>query len=163
MPWYVLYTKSRNEKKTSLLLSQRGFEVFCPMQETIKQWSDRRKKVSEPIFRSYLFVHLEDYNARQVEVLTTPGAVRFLWWLGKPAVVRDEEITAIRDFLDNYKSIALSISFAKGQAVTVAHGPLQEQKGTIVRIKGNKATLLLASLNWNITAELPLNYLKADN
>ena len=162
MPWYVLYTKPRNEKKTAALLAERGFIVFCPMQETIKQWSDRKKKVSEPIFRSYLFVHLQDYNSRQVEVLTTPGAVRFLWWLGKPAIVRDEEIQAIRDFLDDYDSVALSISFTEGQAVTVAHGALQEQKGTIVRLKGTKATLLLTSLNWNITAELPLSHLKAD-
>ncbi len=60
MPWYVLYTKSRNEKKLTQLLSEKGFDVYCPLQETVKQWSDRKKKVQEPIFKSYIFVHLKN-------------------------------------------------------------------------------------------------------
>ncbi|MGH2644138.1 MAG: transcription termination/antitermination NusG family protein, partial [Chitinophagaceae bacterium] len=53
MPWYALYTKSRNEKKVAERLVQKDIEIFFPLQEEVHQWSDRRKKVKVPVFRSY--------------------------------------------------------------------------------------------------------------
>jgi len=85
MAWYVLYTKPRNEKKVTRLLQEKGVEVYCPMQESIKQWSDRKKKVQEPIFRSYVFVKMDDYETESARVLRTAGTVRFLWWLASRA------------------------------------------------------------------------------
>lgn len=160
MPWYVLYTKPRNEKKTARLLSERGITVYCPVRETVKQWSDRKKKIQEPVFRSYVFVELEQYEEEQVEVLTTPGAVRFLWWQGKPGRVREEELTAIRDFLEDYKDAEWTIQMEEGNSVTVMEGPLKDQEGTIIRVQGNKAVLQLRSLGWNITAELSVQSLR---
>jgi len=160
MPWYVLYTKPRNEKKTALLLEEKGIEVYCPVQEVVKQWSDRKKKVWEPVFRSYVFVQLDQYDKGQTEVLETPGAVRFLWWLKKPAAVRTEEIQAIKDFLNDYRGSAISVLMGEGENVTVMEGPLKDQQGKIVKLKGNKAILQLRSLGWNIMAELPLQSLK---
>lgn len=156
MPWYVLYTKPRNEKKVAVRLQEKGLEVYCPIREEIKQWSDRKKKVMEPLFRSYIFVHLDNYDREQVQVLTTPGSVRFLWWLGKPGVVRDEEIIAIRDFLNDYRGTHISVNLGAGQWVEVSEGPLKDQKGKIISIKGNKAILQLRSLGWNVMAELPI-------
>lgn len=160
MPWYVLYTKPRNEKKTAKLLEAKDVEVYCPLQEIVKQWSDRKKKISEPVFRSYIFVKLEAYEQEQTAVLETPGAVRFLWWQKKPGIVRDEEITEIRNFLERYKGVSLTVNFAEGDTVTVADGPFREQTGNIVRIKRKTAVLELKSLGWNIVAELPLQAIK---
>ena len=115
MSWYVLYTKPRNEKKTATLLQEKGITVFCPLQETIRQWTDRKKKIQEPLFKSYIFVHLKDYETQQVNVLTTRGAVRFLWWQGKPGVVRDEEIEAIQYFLNEYRGAEITVSFNEGE------------------------------------------------
>src|SRR4051812_48560014 len=109
MPWYVLYTKPRNEKKVATLLQEKGVEVYCPVKEEVRQWSDRKKKISEPVFKSYIFVSLEDYNGQNIPVLETPGSVRFLWWNKKPGIVRDKEIQAIRDFLNNYKGAEITI------------------------------------------------------
>lgn len=159
MPWYVLYTKPRNEKKTAQRLSEKGIEVYCPLQETLRQWSDRKKKVQEPLFKSYLFVRLNDYKQEQVNVLTTAGAVRFLWWQGKPGEVREEEIEAIRQFLNEYKGAAISVAFEKGEEVRIKEGALKEQKGKIIRLKGNKAFLEIQSLGWSVVAELPLQAL----
>ena len=159
MGWYVLYTKSRNEKKVAGLLSAKGIEVYCPIQEVIKQWSDRKKKIQEPVFRSYVFVQLKDYETEHVAVLRTPGAVRFLWWLGKPGLVRNEEIKLIRDFLNKYKDAAITFEIKEGQEVKITEGPLKENTGKVIRIHGKKAILFVRSLGWNLVAEVPIQSL----
>src|SRR5690606_20682493 len=98
MPWFVLYTKPRAEKKTAEQLARMGVEVYCPVVRTMRQWSDRKKKVDIPLFSSYLFVNLTE-EERNV-VFRASGVVRYLFWLGKPAVVRQEEIDTIREWLD---------------------------------------------------------------
>lgn len=160
MPWYALYTKSRNEKKVADLLERKGIEIYCPIQEEVRQWSDRKKKVKMPVFRSYVFVHLDDYKKESIPVLETPGAVRFLWWLGKPGIVRDEEIHDIRNFLEQYQGTELSIDYHRGERVRVAEGPLKEQQGVILDIKNKKAVLYIDSMGISITAQLPLGFLK---
>jgi transcription antitermination factor NusG len=161
MAWYVLYTKPRNEKKTATLLEDRGFEVYCPVQEVVKQWSDRRKKIQEPVFRSYVFVQLENYQKQQVDVLMTPGAVRFLWWLQRPGIVRDEEIVAIKTFLCEYGSTEISIIHHPGTQVMITAGPLIGQSGVVIKTSGSKAILQLSSLGWSITAQIPVQQLSA--
>lgn len=159
MAWYVLYTKSRNEKKVAQVLAAKGVEVFCPLQQSIRQWSDRKKKIQEPIFKSYIFVQLPNYEDDSIAVLTTPGAVRFLWWLGKPGIVRDEEIRSIRDFINKYKDAAITTEVKQGQEVTIMEGPLKENKGKVLRIHGKKAILFVKSLGLNLVAEIPLQSL----
>ncbi|HEX5552256.1 MAG TPA: UpxY family transcription antiterminator [Chitinophagaceae bacterium] len=162
MSWYALYTKSRNEKKVADLLERQGIEVYCPMQEEVRQWSDRKKKVKMPVFRSYVFVHLGHYLNESVQVLETPGAVRFLWWLGKPGIVRDEEIAVIKSFLQQYEGAEINVEYHQGDQVRIAAGPLKEQTGVIIDIKNKKAVLSISSLGIMLTAQLPLNLLKPE-
>lgn len=159
MSWYVLYTKPRNEKKVARLLTDEGVNVFCPLREEVRQWSDRKKKVSEPVFTSYIFVQMEDYKKECADVLSTPGAVRFLWWNGKPGLVRDVEIQAIKDFLNEYKDVEITVNFKEGEQIKVNEGPLKDAAGKIIMIQGNKAILHLHSLGLNMTAKLPLQSL----
>ena len=58
--WYAIYTKSRNEKKVSSLLAEQDIEHYLPLVKKIRQWSDRRKTVEEPLFSSYIFVHITE-------------------------------------------------------------------------------------------------------
>ena len=94
MNWYVLYVQSRKEKKVAEMLQEMKVQVYCPHIKEIRQWSDRKKTIESPLFKSYVFVRLQD-RERQL-VFGVPGVVRYLFWLGKPAVVRDEEIQAIK-------------------------------------------------------------------
>ena len=160
MPWYVLYTKPRNEKKLALLLEKKGITVYCPLNETIKQWSDRKKKVQEPLFKSYIFVYLSDYENENTTTLMTAGAVRFLWWNGKPGVVRDTEIQSIKDFLNKYRGVEITADIQEGETVTIKEGPLKETEATVIKVQGNKAILHLKSLGWNLTALMPLQSLE---
>lgn len=163
MPWYALYTKSRNEKKVADILERKGVEIYCPLQEEVRQWSDRKKKVKMPVFKSYVFVRMNDYKKESVAVLETPGAVRFLWWLGKPGLVRDEEIINIRHFLEQYQGSEMQIDYHRGERVRVAEGPLKEQQGVILDIKNKKAVLYIDSMGIRLTAQLPLGFLKPEN
>lgn len=161
MPWYALYTRSRTEKKVADLLIKKNMEVYCPLQEEIRQWSDRKKKVKVPVFRSYVFVHLDDYTAGCGSVLNTPGAVRFLWWQGKPGIVRDEEIEEIKKFLKDYGGSEISIvDYRRGEKVKIAAGPLKEQEGVIIDLQNKKAVLSIESLGVDLIAQLPLTMIK---
>lgn len=156
MKWYVLYTKPRNEKKLAATLTEKGFIVYCPVQETVKQWSDRKKKIIEPLFKSYIFICLEDYNDYSEKVLRNAGAVRFLWWQGKPAIVRHDEIDAIKNFLQSYKNVHVEGNFEKGDNVVVNEGPLRNMEGVIMDVKKNIAKLYLPKFGISIVANLPI-------
>src|SRR5206468_12120920 len=99
--WYVVYTKPRWEKKVADLLTRKGIESYCPLNKVKKQWHDRKKIISEPLFTSYVFVHISVHSHNNV--LQTSGIINFVYWLGKPAVVRDDEIDTIKSFLDHYE------------------------------------------------------------
>lgn len=163
--WFVLYTKPRSEKKTAALLAAKNVMVYCPTQVNIKQWSDRKKKVEEPIFRSYIFVNLKDYKEENVQVLTTPGAVRFLWLHNKPGIVRDKEIDAIKIFLRTYSNIQsiASTEMLPGDFVRINSGPFHDQEGELIKIKGQRAFLRLNSLGVELRAELPLVAIEKTN
>ena len=54
--WHALYVRSRSERKVLTQLEEMGVEAYLPLITLIKQWSDRRKKVEEPLFKSYVFI-----------------------------------------------------------------------------------------------------------
>src|ERR1700733_7578238 len=91
--WYAVHTRPRWEKKVAGLLAKKKLEFYCPLNKVQRQWSDRKKIVTEPLFSSYVFVHIDE--TEQVPVRVTDGVINFVYWLGKPAVVRNEEILAI--------------------------------------------------------------------
>src|ERR1700761_8327786 len=96
--WYAVYTKSRWEKKVYRLFCEKGMEAYCPLNRVRKKWSDRIKWVEEPLFKSYVFVRVAEIELPAVRLVN--GVVNFVYWLGKPALVRDNEIETIRKFLD---------------------------------------------------------------
>ena len=93
-PWYAVYTRSRWEKRLMELLTAKGIEAYVPLRKVIHKWSDRNKLVDEPLIRSYCFVKVgeKDY----FEVLNTPGAVRYIWFSGKPAAIPERQINTLR-------------------------------------------------------------------
>ena len=121
LPWYVLYTKPRNEKKVAQRLSEAGYTVYCPLQKVRRQWSDRTKVVEEPLFQSYLFIQIEDHC--RDEVFTYPGTVRYLFWLRRPAQVRQVEINTIQKWLGEYNHEDIDISdIQTGYLVRITSG-----------------------------------------
>jgi transcription antitermination factor NusG len=151
--WYVIYTKARSEKKVAKLVNEIGLESYCPVKQELRQWSDRKKKVEVVLFTSYVFVYCttKDFDA----IYSIPGFVRFVPYLGKPAVVQNFEIENIRIFLEEFSN--KDVSLFVNQEVTVTEGPLKGRAGTIVRLSKNKAKLQLRNLGLTLFAEVHKN------
>lgn len=145
MNWYVVYTKPKWEKKVASQLILKGINCYCPLKTHIRQWSDRKKKVEIPVFNSYVFVQIEDINRNKIFEVT--GAVRYLFWLGKPAVVRDEEINVLKKWLSSPEDIEISIAPLKvGDVVELDSGPFISQKAQVKEVNKTHFVLVLESL-----------------
>lgn len=143
--WYVVYTKPKWEKKVAERLSDMGIECYCPLITQVKQWTDRKKKVVVPLFNSYVFVQLED--ADRNSVFQIAGVVRYLFWLGKPAIVRDEEINAIKTSLkaENISDITVT-AIQVGDRIKIESGAFSNQEAIVQEVSNTHYILVLESL-----------------
>lgn len=160
LQWHAIYVSANREKKLAAHFEQRGIEVYCPCQTEVRQWSDRKKKVSVPLFRSYLFLRI-DHQRDQLQVLQTPGVVAFVKWLRQIAVIRDEEIKAIRDFLSNHEEVKLHSleNLKRGDELSVQRGPMMGKTGKVLDSSRHKVKLLLEQLGMEMIAEIPKSQL----
>jgi len=133
--WYAVCTKSRCEKSLVSKLNEKGIEAWIPLQRTLKQWSDRKKRVEEVMIRSYIFVHIQPQQYD--EVLKNPGAVRFIWFNGEPAVIPDSQIEILKLISDSdVKVTTVASRLAPGTPVKIIAGPLEGLTGELVNSCG---------------------------
>lgn len=129
--WYPIYTLPRSEKKTAEALKKQGIEVYLPLLKTLKQWSDRKKWVEEPIFKSYVFVRIS--NKEYDKVLQTYSVVRFIYFSGQAAFIPQAQMDILQNYLsDNYAPEITSEKLAKGQRVKIISGNLKGYEGEMV-------------------------------
>lgn len=158
--WFALYTKPRWEKKIDGILIRKGIESWCPLQKVEKQWSDRKKIIEDPLFKSYVFVRIDD--AERTKVLTTDGVLNFVHYLGKPAVIKTEEIDIIKKYLaekDARISIISHEGFKEETKIIVNHGVFMGNEGTVLRGGKKKVYVKLESLGQVMVVEFPAEYL----
>ncbi len=144
--WYALYTRSRFEKKLLSELTDRSIEVFLPMREVLSRWKDRKKRIWMPLFPGYIFVHQIDTPANRYRVLNIPGAVRFVGSEGHAEPVPDEQLEAVRRFLESSISIDPYPYLQVGKRVEVVAGPLKGIQGILVKKKGKFRFVLQVDL-----------------
>lgn len=151
--WYVIYTKPRWEKKVHGLLSDQGIEAYCPLNRVKKKWSDRMKWVDEPLFKSYVFVRILPDD--QTLVRMVPGVINYIYWLGKPAVVKDNEIEDIRRFLNEHTDVKVeSIELRPDDRVIIRTGLLMDREATVQRIMHKTVEVLIESLGYKLVAQV---------
>jgi transcription antitermination factor NusG len=149
--WYAVYTKPRWEKKVNSLLTEKGFESYCPLNKVRRKWSDRIKLVEEPLFKSYLFVNIDESTRNEIRM--TNGVMNFVYWQGKPAVIKDKEIIAIKNFLDEYEDVQITpIQLSPNQRVRIATGPLMDREGKVIDIRGKMVKVAIDSLGYILMA-----------
>ncbi|MGQ7945289.1 UpxY family transcription antiterminator [Flavobacterium sp. WC2509] len=152
MNWYVVYTKSKWEKKVAERLNEIGITTYCPLVTKLSQWSDRKKKIQVPLFNSYIFVQVEEKD-RNV-IFEIPGAVRYLFWLGKPAIVKENEIQIIQDWLNVPDAFEVKVEkWQKGDKIVLESGPFLAQSAIVQEVKHSHYVLVLESLGCILKVE----------
>ena len=153
LPWLVVYTKPRQEKKLAGRLTQMGYEVYCPTQRIKKRWSDRWKWIELPLFTSHLFIKIDP--ERREAIYFVPGFVRFLFWLKRPAQVRPKEIDTLKHWLNDFEMAAISFEdYQVGQSVKMLSGPIQGHYATISEQRGGVLELILKELQIKVKVDL---------
>ena len=157
--WYAVYTRPRWEKKVYALFQEQGITAYCPLNKVRKKWSDRYKIVHEPLFKSYVFVQVEENEMTKVRMVS--GVVNFVYWNGKPAVIKEGEIHTIRRFLNEYEHVeAEPVHFAPNQRVKIMSGVLMDKEGVVIHSDKNKVQIILESLGFKLTARLNRNEIR---
>ncbi|MBM3168357.1 MAG: UpxY family transcription antiterminator [Bacteroidetes bacterium] len=158
--WYVMYTSSRAEKKVADRLQKEGVEVFLPLVEELRQWTDRKKKVQKALFNGYVFV--KTHRNHLWNCLQVPGAVKFVNFSGVPATIREEDVEIIQRVVATGVAIETDGSeIAPGEKVKVIGGSLQDMVGECIE-KGNKDYFLIRipGIYQNILVTIPRKFLQ---
>lgn len=151
--WYVVYTKPRWEKKVHANLTSRGLASYCPLRKVRNQWSDRVKLVEEPLFKSYLFVHITEPEMTVVRMVD--GVLNFVYWQGKPAIVKDREIDVIRRFLNEHDNGQVQALVLKPQSkVLIKGGVLMDKEATVRRVLHQSVEVVIESLGYKLVAQV---------
>jgi transcription antitermination factor NusG len=148
--WFAVYTRPRWEKKVVKLLDDKGIENYCPLNKVVKQWSDRKKTVFEPIFKSYVFVRISEDDKWNLKKIN--GILNFVYWLGKPAHIRDEEIDTIKKFLNEFSEITVEQELQVNAKVRIKQGVLMNYQGILLEISGNRAKIKIESMGLQLSA-----------
>ena len=148
--WHAVYTKPRWEKKVAALLEVKGIEYYCPLNKVVKQWSDRKKTVLEPLFKSYVFVQVPE--DKKWELLDINGILNYVSWLGKPAKIKESEITTIRKFLKEFNTVeVVDGPLMVNAKVKVKQGALMNYQGILLQISGNRVSVKIESMGLQLT------------
>ncbi len=160
MDWYVIYTKSRAEKKVRDTLQEAGYEVYLPLIKTMRQWSDRKKKVEVPLFPGYLFIKTDPndfWKIRDIE-----GVVNFVHFGDSIAQVRDQDILNIRILLKESSHVSVvNTIFKQGEEILISEGKFKGYKGLIEFSKGkNNLVVSLLEIGMSVKLEIPAEFVR---
>ena len=154
VPWYALYSRPRHEKKLADLLNEKGIEAYVPVRKVLKQWSDRKKMVEEPLIRSYCFVRAKP--KWYFEALNTHGAVRYVWFSGKPAPIPDRQINTLKILAGSDMNVEqVSCNLKEGEYIKITGGPLMGTIGEIKSVSGkNKVIIRIDHLSTGLSVTI---------
>jgi len=162
--WYLLYTNPRSEKKVNTELILKGYETYLPLQKVLKQWSDRKKWVEEPLFKSYLFIKT-DLEKNVYNILNVPGIVKFVNFERKPVVVHEKDIQMIKVLLGNFSHLETETYAPKaGDIVEIVTGALAGYRAKLISAHGNKQVYIeMPEIMQSIKINIPLHHIKPIN
>ena len=152
MNWYVICTKPNTELKVASQLNSLGINAFCPSYSFIKKYSDRKKKAEKPLMPRYVLVKMQEKD--RANVFAIPNVIRYLFWLGKPAIVRHEEIEILKNELEGYQSISDKSSLNVGSDFAISTGPFKGINGKILNFSNNMVRLELKSIGLFLTVNI---------
>ena len=151
--WFALYTKPRWEKKVNSLLNDKGVECYCPLNRVKRKWTDRIKTIEEPLFKSYVFVKVDDTERTKVRL--TNGVINFVYWNGKPAIVKEKEIQTIKRFLDEHEAVQVRpMELMPNQVVLITSGAFMDQQAVVLDANKKEVRVAILSLGQELIATI---------
>ena len=148
MNWYVLHTRPISEKKAEKQLLSIGINAYCPIRSEIKQWSDRKKRIDKPLLPRMIFVNIDDKDINRV--FKSSSVIRYMFWLGKRAIVRQSEIDVLKKYLNGSHNLLNS----KLSEIKVGDNfklPFfKNEKGIVNRISNNNIWIFLKSIGYSV-------------
>jgi transcription antitermination factor NusG len=159
LKWYALRVRSNHERLTSAHLRARGVEEFSPTFTTERQWSDRKKKVEQFLFSSYVFCRLDP--DRRVPIASVPGAVGLVSFGSGPAEIPALEIEAVRRMTDSGLVVAPWPFLQVGQPVVIERGPLAGVEGILQEIRKTfRLVISIGLLQRSVSAEVDRSWIR---
>ena len=150
--WYAIYTRPRWEKKVAEYLLERGIEHYCPLNKVVRQWSDRKKVILDPVFKGYVFVKPEEQKKWDIKKI--PGVLNYVYWLGKPAQIKEEEILTIKKFLNEFHNVEVEKKgFVVNTPVRITQGILMNYEGMVIEVFGNRAVVKIDTMDIQLSAQ----------
>ena len=152
MNWYVIHTKPKSEKKAEEQLLSLGINAYCPIRNEIRLWSDRKKRIQVPVLPSMVLVKIEDKDINRVFECT--GVVRYMFWLGKRAVVRQSEVDILKKYLNGDYNLINSklLNIKVGDNFSLS--PFNNERGVVNRISNNNIWIYLKSIGYSVKLKL---------
>ena len=152
MNWYVIHTKPRSEKKAEEQLLSLGINAYCPIRNEIRLWSDRKKRIQVPVLPSMVLVNIDEKDINRV--FECSGVVRYMFWLGKRAVVRQSEVDILKKYLKgDYNLINSKLSNIKvGDNFSLSS--FNNERGIISKISNNNIWIYLKSIGYSVKLKL---------
>jgi transcription antitermination factor NusG len=156
--WKAIYVASRAEKKVAERIEEKGFTCYLPVQKVMRQWSDRKKKIIQPMLRGYVFVQPEVHERKSI--LEIPGVVCFVRNLGQDAIIREKEIQTLRTIEAlGYEASLYKTTVHPGEHVKIEHGPLKGQDAKVLEVTkdGTIYAFLLEGIGQCVKVKIPLD------
>ncbi len=151
--WYAVCTRPQHELKVAAALTKKGIENFCPQTRKMLVSNGFRKKINwSPVFPSFVFVHISE--AEVSNVLRTNDVVNFMYWMGKPAIIADEDINTIEQFAARYPNVTVQrTAIVKNGLAVSGAGRIEETEESDENIR-----TVIPSLGFILTASREKNY-----
>ena len=158
--WRVFYTRARAEKKCEERLQDRRIEVLVPKKKEVRQWSDRKKEVTVPLFRNYLFARVDEKD--RLRVLRTNGIVRCVHFDGEPARLRQGTVEQLQTAQQAPDRLSVTdLRPPVGGRVTVTEGPLQGLTGEVREHRGQMNILVrVEAIRQMMKVEVPADWVE---
>jgi transcriptional antiterminator RfaH len=153
--WYVIYTRPNGEKRIFENLKEDNIECYLPLKRFLRQWSDRKKWIEEPLFRCYLFVRVS--NIEFYKVLDMPGVVRYVTFEGNAQTIPESQMENIKKLVEQQeREVNISRSnLGKGQNVEVISGPFKGIQGEVIKIYDNyRIVIRIEALSCDVYANI---------
>lgn len=145
--WFAIWTRSRHEKVAASMLETLGIPTFLPLKSDVRQWSDRRRTITTPLFSGYLFVRMNiAEDSRRLQVLKTSGVVGFVGNNTGPVAIPAQQIENVRKVLDCGIECTVGPPLKQGDRIRVIRGSLVGLEGTLLRTSSETRLILSVDL-----------------